>query len=70
MLRLSLVFLVWIASTATFVESSEEELQESTELAWLEGDARHKAVLESAARDWYHYRKVDEYERSYYYARR
>ncbi len=39
MLRLSLVFLVWIASTATFVERSEVE-------------------------------RVDEYERSYYYARR
>jgi hypothetical protein len=70
MLRLSLVFLVWIASTATFVERSEDELEETIELAWLEGDARQKAVLESAERDWYHYRKVDEYERSYYYAHR
>ena len=52
MLRLSLIFLLLLLSTAT---PSDEE---SVELAWLAGDARRKAVLESAERDWYHYRRL------------
>jgi hypothetical protein len=58
MLRLSLVFLALVASTANTVEPSEAELQESVELAWLDGDARQRALLESAQRDWYHYRRL------------
>jgi hypothetical protein len=56
MLRLSVVFLALLASTGALPEESEAEQQESIELAWLEGDARQRAILESAERDWYHYR--------------
>src|SRR5688572_26741791 len=52
MLRLSLIFLLLLLSTATRTD------EESVELAWLAGDARQKAVLESAERDWYHYRRL------------
>jgi hypothetical protein len=52
MLRLSLVFLLLIASTAAPRD------EESEALAWLEGDARQRALLESAERDWYHYRRL------------
>jgi hypothetical protein len=58
MLRLALVFCLWIGSTAHSVEEPDAELQETVELEWLQAGAERKAVLERADRDWYHYRRL------------
>jgi hypothetical protein len=68
MLRLSLVFLLLLASTAAPLDAPldaprdalrDAQLhEESLALAWLEGDARQRALLESAERDGYHYRRL------------
>lgn len=63
MLRLTVVFIVWMASTAYALEDSrinqEAELHEAYELAWSESDADHRRLLDQAQRAWYIYRAAN-----------
>jgi hypothetical protein len=64
MLRLTVVFFVWLASTAhaldepemTAARSQEAELQEVYERLWRVADDAHKLVLDRAQRAWSEYR--------------
>ena len=60
MLRLTSVFLVWMASTAYALEDSqlnqEAELHEAYVLAWGEADEHHRELLARAQHAWNAYR--------------
>lgn len=65
MLRLTLVFCVWLASTAhaleeepgmTAARSQEAELHEIYEQVWDRADENRKLVLDRAQRAWSEYR--------------
>jgi uncharacterized protein YecT (DUF1311 family) len=59
-LRLTCVFLVWMASTAFALEDSqlnqEAELHEAYLLAWSEADEEHRELLARAQHAWNAYR--------------
>jgi uncharacterized protein YecT (DUF1311 family) len=60
MLRLSFVFLVWMASTAYALEDvrvvQEAELHEAYALAWNEADTERRKLLARSQRAWHEYR--------------
>lgn len=60
MLRLTLVFLVWMASTAYALEDSrayeEAELHQAYEIAWSEADDERRKLLDRAQYAWNVYR--------------
>jgi hypothetical protein len=65
MLRLTLVFCVWLASTAyalddepemTAARSQEAELHETYEGVWRRADEERKLILDRAQRAWSEYR--------------
>lgn len=63
MLRLTLVFAVWMVSTAYALEDTkivqEAELHEAYELAWDGSDDDHRRLLDQAQRAWYVYRAAN-----------
>jgi len=63
MLRLTLVFAVWIASTAYALEDAkivqEAELHEAYERAWDGSDDDHRRLLDQAQQAWYVYRAAN-----------
>ena len=63
MLRLTLVFAVWIASTAYALEDpkvvQDAELHEAYEVAWDSADDDHRRLLDQAQRAWYVYRAAN-----------
>jgi Lysozyme inhibitor LprI len=63
MLRLTTVFLIWIASTACALEEGDAdydaELHEAYASAWNEADARGRALLAKAQRAWNEYRAAN-----------
>lgn len=67
MLRLTLVFLVWLASTAhalddepemTAARSQEAEMHELYERVWSAADDDHKILLDRAQSAWSAYRQA------------
>jgi uncharacterized protein YecT (DUF1311 family) len=60
MLRLSLVFCVWLASTAYAFEpaadNQEAEMHEAYAMAWSEADEQGRNLLERAQHGWNQYR--------------
>lgn len=63
MLRMTLVFAVWMVSTAYALEDTkivqEAELHEAYELAWDGSDDDHRRLLDHAQRAWYVYRAAN-----------
>ena len=60
MLRLALVFVVWMASTTHALEERygdpDAELHQAYAAAWNEADDAQRALLERGQRAWYLYR--------------
>jgi hypothetical protein len=60
MLRLTVVFLVWIASTAYALDDAadnqEAEMHEAYVLAWSEADDERRKLLDRAQHAWNEYR--------------
>jgi len=63
MVRLSIVFLVWMASTAYALDDADAdydaELHEAYVLAWSEADAPGRRLLARAQRGWNEYRAAN-----------
>ena len=63
MLRLSLVFLVWMASTAYALDGAadnqEAEMQEAYLLAWNEADDELRKLLDRSQHAWHEYRDAN-----------
>lgn len=63
MLRLTLVFIVWMASTASALEDSkinqEAELHEAYERAWNSADDARRKLLDRAQAAWNAYRAAN-----------
>jgi uncharacterized protein YecT (DUF1311 family) len=63
MLRLTLVFIVWMASTAYADEDSraneEAELHQAYEVAWSEADDERRELLDRAQHAWNKYRAAN-----------
>src|SRR5262245_65625307 len=62
MVRLSIVFLVWMASTAYALDDADAdydaELHEAYVLAWSEADEPRRRLLARAQRGWSEYREA------------
>ena len=60
MLRLTLVFIVWLASTAYALDErqadADAELHVTYLMAWSEADESVRTLLERSQRGWYEYR--------------
>ena len=63
MLRLSLVFLVWMASTAYALDGAadnqEAAMQEAYTLAWNEADDELRKLLDRSQHAWHEYREAN-----------
>jgi uncharacterized protein YecT (DUF1311 family) len=63
MLRLTLVFFVWMASTAYALDDAadnqEAEMREAYVLAWNEADDQRRELLRRAQRAWNEYRAAN-----------
>jgi hypothetical protein len=63
MLRLSLVFLVWVASTAYALDRAadhqEAEMQQAYLLAWNEADDDLRTLLQRSQHAWQEYRDAN-----------
>jgi hypothetical protein len=63
MVRLTIVFLVWMASTAYALDDADAdydaELHEAYGLAWSESDAPRRRLLARAQRGWSEYRAAN-----------